>query len=204
MRGGRPGWRGDRRAAESEHRAHVPQSAAAESAGAGAFAANDAAGTESPAVSPAAGFNAMTGGEQPTRGLPGYGVLVLIGWKILWQTVGSFLLLLFLANIGLLALLPELTRSGPSWWALLSPLLVVTVMVALLVMPVVVRALFTTSFAGYRLQLLSDQGVPGGGELSESMTARRSSADDTQNRHPGTRADDESEPSGHARPPGRG
>jgi hypothetical protein len=128
----------------------------------------------------------MTG--RPTSSeLPGYGVLVLIGWRILWQAVGSFLLLLFLANLALLSLLPELTRTGPSLWALLSPLLVVTVIVALLVMPVVVRALFTTSFSGYRLQLLRDQGVPASSQLSESMTATRSSEDDTPNRLSGTR-----------------
>ena len=98
----------------------------------------------------------MSGRPQTSMGPPGYGVLVLIGWRILWQAVGSFLLLLFLTNLALLAVLPELTRTGPSWWALLSPLFVVTVIVALLVMPVIVRAMLAASFAGYRLHLVSE------------------------------------------------
>ena len=88
--------------------------------------------------------------------VPGYRVLVLIGWRILWQAVGSFLLLLFLANLALLSWLPELTRTGPSVWALLFPLLAVTVLVALLIMPAVVRALLTRSFAGVRLQAVNE------------------------------------------------
>lgn len=92
-------------------------------------------------------------------GVPGYRVLVLIGWRILWQAIGSFLVLLFLANLALLSWLPELTRTGPSLWALLIPLLTVTTLVALLVMPAVVRGLLTRSFGGIRLQAVSE-GAP--------------------------------------------
>ena len=45
---------------------------------------------------------------------PSYWDTVAIGWRIFWQGFGGFVLALFLANLVLLGLLPELTRTGPS------------------------------------------------------------------------------------------
>ena len=46
---------------------------------------------------------------------------VSIGWRILWQTIGVFVLALFLSSMAVLGLLPELTRTGPWYWALVVP-----------------------------------------------------------------------------------
>lgn len=108
--------------------------------------------------------------------VPGYRVLVLIGWRILWQAIGSFLILLFLANLALLSWLPELTRTGPSLWALLIPLLSVTVLVAFFIMPAVVRGLLTRSFGGFRLQAVHE-GAPR--EASEPVPTKRRSGHET-------------------------
>jgi len=37
--------------------------------------------------------------------------MVAVGWRILWQGIGGFVLTLFLGNIIVLSILPELTRS---------------------------------------------------------------------------------------------
>src|SRR5512145_1920629 len=49
---------------------------------------------------------------------------VSIGWRILWQTIGVFVLALFLSSMAVLGLLPELTRTGPWYWALVVPLVI--------------------------------------------------------------------------------
>ena len=46
---------------------------------------------------------------------------VSIGWRILWQGIGGFVLALFLGSLALVGLLPELTRTGPSYGALVVP-----------------------------------------------------------------------------------
>lgn len=88
---------------------------------------------------------------------PRYRDAVIIGWTILWKGVGSFLLLLFLTNLAVIALLPELTRTGPSLWALLVPLAVVTAVCTGAIMPLVVRSLFRQRFGGFHLELIRDQ-----------------------------------------------
>lgn len=113
--------------------------------------------------------------------VPGYRILMLIGWRILWQAIGSFLLLLFLANLVLLSWLPELTRTGPSLWALLIPLLTVTVFVALFIMPAVVRGLLVRSFGGIRLQAVSEGAPPGATE--PVPTTRRPGHETVHDRH---------------------
>lgn len=42
---------------------------------------------------------------------PSYWETVAIGWRILWQGIGGFVLALFLANLLVLGWLPELTRD---------------------------------------------------------------------------------------------
>ena len=87
---------------------------------------------------------------------PRYREAVLIGWSILWRVAGGFLVLLVLTNLTILALLPELTRTGPSLLALLIPIAASTVAAALIVMPLVVRRIIRKSFPGFRLDLLRD------------------------------------------------
>lgn len=88
--------------------------------------------------------------------VPRYWETVVIGWRILWQGVGSFLLALFFANLAVLGFLPELTRTGPSFWALAFPLLVVTTLSLFVLMPLVVWALVTKPFRTFRLQLVRE------------------------------------------------
>lgn len=87
---------------------------------------------------------------------PRYWEALVIGWRILWQGVGSIMAALFTLNLLLLALLPELPRTTPSLWAWLFPLLVVFIMALFIFMPLVVRALLTRPFRGFRLRILRE------------------------------------------------
>lgn len=86
--------------------------------------------------------------------VPTYFESLRIGWTLLWRGTGSFLLLLILCNILILTVLPELQRTGPSLWATLFPLAIVTCIAAFGIMPFVVRTLLTGSYSGFRLQLV--------------------------------------------------
>ncbi|HEU4684517.1 MAG TPA: hypothetical protein VFS39_08470 [Nitrospira sp.] len=85
-----------------------------------------------------------------------YREAVVIGWRLFWQGLGSFVCALVGANLVLLELLPELTRSGPSLWALLVPLAVVTLLSVFVLMPLTARSLVRTPFTGFRLRLVRD------------------------------------------------
>lgn len=80
-----------------------------------------------------------------------------MGWALFWRGVGSFVLLLFGANILIVALMPELTRTGPSFWVALLPLAMVTLLCTFLVMPFVVHKLVRTSFRGFHVQFVRDR-----------------------------------------------
>jgi hypothetical protein len=86
--------------------------------------------------------------------VPTYSESLRIGWTLLWRGTGSFVLLLTLCNILILAVLPELQRSVPSLLALLLPLVLVTCVATFGIMPFVVRTLFAGSYGGFRLQLV--------------------------------------------------
>ena len=43
--------------------------------------------------------------------------MVAVGWRILWQGIGGFVLTLVIGNLIVLGVLPELTRTDPSYWA---------------------------------------------------------------------------------------
>ena len=92
--------------------------------------------------------------------MPSYWESVAIGWRIFWRVIGGFLLALTATNLLLLNLLPELTRSDPSVWALVVPLLAATVLTCLAVMPLVARALLKKRFAAFRLALIRDETLP--------------------------------------------
>ncbi len=87
---------------------------------------------------------------------PHYREALAIGWRILWRGVGSFMAALFVANLLLLALLPELTRTAPSFWAWALPLLVVSVAALFIFMPLLVHALLTKPFRGFRLRIVRE------------------------------------------------
>ena len=80
-----------------------------------------------------------------------YWETVAIGWRILWQGVGGFVLALFLGNVLLFGWLPELTRSGPSYWTLAFPLVTATALSLFIVLPLVVRGLIRRPFGSFRL-----------------------------------------------------
>ncbi|HSF70326.1 MAG TPA: hypothetical protein VLA47_08070 [Nitrospira sp.] len=85
-----------------------------------------------------------------------YWETVAVGWRILWQGVGGFVLALFLANFMLLGFLPELMRSGPSYWALAVPLLAACVLSLFVLLPLVVRGLINGPFGTFRLVVERD------------------------------------------------
>ena len=82
---------------------------------------------------------------------------VAVGWRILWQGIGGFVLILVLANLGLLGLLPELTRTGPSYWALAVPLLTALMLSVFVLLPLVVRGLIQWPFGTFRLVVVRDE-----------------------------------------------
>ncbi len=90
--------------------------------------------------------------EQPT-----YEESVRLGWALLWRGVGSFVLLMFAGNIGLLFLIPELTRTVPTLWIALLPLAFATLISAFLIMPFVVRRLVKAPFKGFHLSFVRDR-----------------------------------------------
>jgi FtsH-binding integral membrane protein len=79
---------------------------------------------------------------------------VSIGWRILWQAIGGFVLALFLSSMAVLTLLPELTRTGPSYWALVVPLVIAFVFSLFVMLPLVVRGLINASFGTFRLVVI--------------------------------------------------
>ena len=86
-----------------------------------------------------------------------YWEMVAVGWRILWQGIGGFVLMLFLGNLFLLSLLPELTRTGPSYWALVVPLLTALIFSLFVVLPLVVRGLIKGPFGTFRLVVKRDE-----------------------------------------------
>ena len=86
-----------------------------------------------------------------------YWEMVAVGWRILWQGVGGFVLMLFLGNFILLSILPELTRTDPSYWALAVPLLTAFVLSLFVVLPLVVRGLIKGPFGTFRLVVKRDE-----------------------------------------------
>jgi hypothetical protein len=86
-----------------------------------------------------------------------YWELVSIGWKILWQGIGGFLLALFLANLAVIGFLPEITRTGPSYWALAFPLIAASLLSLFVMLPLVVRGLISGSFGTFRLVVMRDE-----------------------------------------------
>jgi hypothetical protein len=87
---------------------------------------------------------------------PTYWESIQVGWTILWRGVGSMLLLLMLINGLILTSLPELSRTSPSWVALLLPFGVTAFIGAFGIMPWLVKALCTATYPGFRLRLMRE------------------------------------------------
>ncbi len=154
------GHRPDRPDAQTDEPA--PESARAESS----FRADSAARSASFAAGDAAVVTSSPSPECLTRGvsirhvttsanqpspLPGYWESVRIGWPLLWRGTGTVVVLLFVANMALLGVLPELSRTSPSPLALFVPLLLVGLVAAFVLMPLVVRAMLRRRYRGFRL-----------------------------------------------------
>ncbi|OQW32271.1 MAG: hypothetical protein A4E19_19770 [Nitrospira sp. SG-bin1] len=84
--------------------------------------------------------------------VPNYWESIRIGWTILWRGVGSVLLLLMLMNGLIVTGWPELSRTSPSWGAILFPFVVTAFIGAFGIMPWLVKSLCTASYPGFRLQ----------------------------------------------------
>jgi hypothetical protein len=91
---------------------------------------------------------------------PTYQESVRIGWTLLWRCVGGFLALLFAANLFLLFLMPELTRTEPSVWMSVLPVGVAAIISLFVIMPFIVRAVLTKSFHGFHIQFIRDRESP--------------------------------------------
>ena len=89
-----------------------------------------------------------------------YWEMVAVGWRILWQGIGGFVVTLVLGNFFLLTVIPELTRTDPSYWALALPLLTACVLSLFVVLPLVVRGLITGPFGTFRLVVKRDEPYP--------------------------------------------
>lgn len=88
---------------------------------------------------------------------PTYEELLRMGWALFWRGVGSFVILLFGFNVLILFLMPELTRTEPSFWVAVLPLVMVTVLCTFLIMPFVARKLVRTPFRGFHVQFVRDE-----------------------------------------------
>ncbi|MET0515310.1 MAG: hypothetical protein ABW047_08310 [Nitrospiraceae bacterium] len=88
---------------------------------------------------------------------PTYMESLKIGWAIFWRTAGSFIILHFTINVGLVFLFPELLRTSPSLWIALMPLVVVSALCLFLVMPHVARVLVRRDFRGFHLRFVHDR-----------------------------------------------
>ncbi|HKT33546.1 MAG TPA: hypothetical protein VJR03_01860 [Nitrospira sp.] len=86
-----------------------------------------------------------------------YWETVAVGWRILWQAVGGFLLVLCLGNLLVVAMLPELIRTDPSYWALAVPLLAALATSLFVLLPLVVRGLIKGPFGTFRLVVKRDE-----------------------------------------------
>jgi uncharacterized membrane protein len=92
--------------------------------------------------------------------VPTYRESIRIGWTLLWRVVGGFLALLFATNLGILYVIPEVARSGPSFLTAFIPLGLATAVSLFLLMPLVVRTILTKSFRGFRLQFVRESAAP--------------------------------------------
>ena len=155
------------RSAEPEPRPDVSESAAG-SAAPGADSANDATpwSWSDAASSPISVPESFSVSEEGIAHLKCYLKLVMrlnywemvaVGWRILWQGIGGFVVTLFLGNLVVLGVLPELTRSDPSYWALAVPLLGAFVLALFVLLPLVVRGLIKGPFGTFRLVVKRDE-----------------------------------------------
>jgi hypothetical protein len=85
-----------------------------------------------------------------------YREMLVVAWRILWQGIGGFFLMLVLGNLVVLAVLPELTRTDPSYWALVIPLMTAVVLSLFVLLPLVVRGLIRGPFGTFRLVVKRD------------------------------------------------
>ena len=86
-----------------------------------------------------------------------YWEMVAVGWRILWQGIGSFIVVVCLGNLLVLTMLPELTRTDPSYWALAVPFLTAIVISLFVLLPLVVRGLIKGPFRTFRLVVKRDE-----------------------------------------------
>jgi len=86
-----------------------------------------------------------------------YWETVTVGWRILWQGIGRFVVTLLLGNLTILGVVPELTRTDPSYWALAVPLITACALSLFVVLPLVVRGLIASPFGTFRLVVERDE-----------------------------------------------
>lgn len=101
---------------------------------------------------------------------PTYQESVRIGWTVLWRCLGGFLALLFAVNVLILSAIPELTRTEPSLWISLLPIVVAAVILLFVIMPAIVRAILSKSFHGFHLRFIRDNGPSPRVETTEGVS----------------------------------
>jgi hypothetical protein len=84
---------------------------------------------------------------------------IRLGWMLFWRAMAAFFGLIYLSNVVLLLVMPELTRSGPSVWTLAMPLGLAASVSLFGIMPTIVRAMLRKEFRGFRLQVVRPEGA---------------------------------------------
>jgi hypothetical protein len=79
---------------------------------------------------------------------------VSIGWRILWQAIGGFVLALFLSSMAVGGGRPAQKHPRPAGWALVVPLVIASVFSLFVMLPLVVRGLINASFGTFRLVVI--------------------------------------------------
>jgi len=85
---------------------------------------------------------------------PTYWESLRVGWMLFWRIAGSFFAVIFLFNVWLLALFPEMTRGTPPVWTAAIPIMTATLLSLFLLMPWVVRAMLRKQFQGFHIQFV--------------------------------------------------
>ena len=83
-----------------------------------------------------------------------YVELVRVGWMLFWRTISGFLLVTYGATSLLFVAMPDITRSAPSFWITLIPLVAGTVLSVFAFMPMIVRQTLRKPFRGFRFQVI--------------------------------------------------
>lgn len=73
---------------------------------------------------------------------------------LFWRIVGGFCVIIFLSNVLVLSLAPELMRTDLSLWATVIPVLTATFLSVFLLTPAIIRSLLRKQFKGFHIRFV--------------------------------------------------